>query len=151
MGKIKKSNSPTLFLSGRTKCYDFPDSGEEFCCNLRVFSHNILWSARGSTPRGSRWQVHYVTHRGRGINLILHWYRGERLMLHIGVGYKPYLTQIYGWTPYVTHRGRANLVPRASVWGRGETRGSPGLGRSHVYPKNGSIWQLLVKEWLDIL
>jgi hypothetical protein len=44
-----------------------------------------------------------------------------------------------------------NLVPKASVWGRGETRGSPGLGRSRVYPKNGSIWQLLVKEWRDIL
>jgi hypothetical protein len=26
-----------------------------------------------------------------------------------------------------------NLVPRASVWGRGETRGSPGLGRSILH------------------
>jgi hypothetical protein len=54
VGKIQKKQFPTLFLSGRTKCYDFPDSGEEFCFNLRVFSHNIPWSARGSTPRGSR-------------------------------------------------------------------------------------------------
>ena len=28
-----------------------------------------------------------------------------------------------------------NLVPRASVRGRGETRGSPGLGRSRATPK----------------
>ena len=47
--------------------------------------------------------------------------------------------------------GDVNLVPRASVWGLGERRGSPGPGRSRVYPKNGSIWQLLVKEWRDIL
>jgi hypothetical protein len=32
-----------------------------------------------------------------------------------------------------------NLVPRASVWGRGETRGSPGLGRS----RDDKIWQYL--------
>jgi hypothetical protein len=25
------------------------------------------------------------------------------------------------------------------------------LGRSRDYPKNGSIWHLLVKEWRDIL
>jgi hypothetical protein len=46
---------------------------------------------------------------------------------------------------------KCNLFPRASVWGRGERRGSPGLGRSRVYPQNGSIWQLLIKEWRDIL
>jgi hypothetical protein len=33
----------------------------------------------------------------------------------------------------------ANLVPRASVWGRGETRGSPGLGQRRLDSRPQSI------------
>jgi hypothetical protein len=42
-----------------------------------------------------------------------------------------YILNIY--TEYLTVISIGNLVPRASVWGRGETRGSPGLGRSILH------------------
>jgi hypothetical protein len=61
---------------------------------------------------------------------------------------------------------RSERVDRKGLKGRGVATSFPGLqcedegrdeealvwaGHVHVYPKNGSISQLLVKEWRDIL
>jgi hypothetical protein len=69
----------------------------------------------------------------------------SRLWLSVKQGmWNPGIVLIYNYT---------NLVPRASVWGRGETRGSPGLGRSILHTDwltPEEVGQLIRRIWANL-
>ena len=50
---------PPLFFEPKTVTRLFPFPGEGNPIHLVIFSHKFPWLARGPTPGGSRWHVHY--------------------------------------------------------------------------------------------
>jgi hypothetical protein len=66
-----------LHIEAGVQTLSYTDIGVKNLCYVKGQGYKpyltLIW---GWTP--------YVTYRGRGINLILHWYRGEELMLRKG-------------------------------------------------------------------
>ena len=50
---------PPLFSEPKTMTWIFPFPGEDNPIHLVIFPHKFPWLARGPTPGGSRWHVHY--------------------------------------------------------------------------------------------
>ena len=57
--KILNSPMPPIFFEPKTMMWIFPSPGEDNPIHLIIFLHIFPWLARGCTPGGSRWHVHY--------------------------------------------------------------------------------------------